>query len=171
MVTYLSKSQIEDILISKDKHIRSYVYIFHNKDIDKEPHYHILIRTLHNTTLSAVKKWFSGYIDYNGNLVNTFIEPMHDINGAFSYLTHRTDECIKQGKFQYSELDLISNNIELWHNVEDLTCDNISLALSDLLGGQPLNEVALKYGRDFIIHYHSIKVLLDDIMKGENYGR
>lgn len=170
LVSYLSKWQIQDTLINRDKHIRAYAFILHDKDENKEPHYHILLRTLHNTTLTAVKKWFNGYVDCNGNVVNTFVEPMHDIVSSFEYLTHSTEQAIQDGKYQYSKDLIISNNIELWENTQELEKDNISLAVADLLGGIPLSTVALKYGRDFIIHYQSIKMLINDITKGEFFN-
>lgn len=169
-ISYLSKEQIQQVLLNKDNNIRAYAYILHDRDEGKEPHYHILIRTVNATTCQAVKKWFNGYSDILGMNINTMVQPMHDIVSSFEYLTHSTEQAIQDGKYQYSKDLIISNNIELWENTQELEQDNISLAVADLLGGIPLSTVALKYGRDFIIHYQSIKMLINDITKGEFFN-
>ena len=166
--TYLSKAFVSDILLKHDKQIRAYAFIEHNKDIDddgqlKECHIHILIRTINARTVQDVVNWFKGFYDVNGLPINTFGQEMHDISSSFDYLTHSTEQAKEDGKHQYDKSEIVSNNIEYFENCNVNDEDNISLALTELCKGVLLKDVALKYGRDFIIHYQSIKMCFNDI--------
>lgn len=168
--TYLEKKQVSDVLLKHDKQIRAYAYIEHNKDITedgkpKERHIHILLRSVNARTVEDIKNWFKGFTDINGLPVNTLGQEMHDISSSFEYLTHSTEQAIKDGKYQYDESDIVSNDLSYFKENLSNDEDNISLALQELLEGIPLKEVAVKYGRDFIIHYQSIKMCFNDIQE------
>lgn len=170
LITYCTIEQVKIVLLQHDKQIRSYAFIVHDKDINndgkpKEKHIHLLIRLVNNTTVDAVRNWFKGFTDDNGLFCNTLAQPMHDTVSSFEYLTHSTEQAINEGKYQYPFEAIHSNDIDFWKDSSKQDEDNISLAVSEILNGVPLSTVALKYGRDFIIHYQSIKILVNDIIQ------
>ena len=171
LVTYLDVFQVQDVLLKHDKQIRAYAYIEHNKDVDengeiKPRHIHILIRTIQARTVSDICNWVSGFFDDNGLGINTLAQEMHDISNSYLYLTHSTPQALEQGKYQYSPNDIFTNDREYFEKASYNDEDNITLAVAELLDGKPLKEVALKYGRDFILHYNSIRLLVNDIKDG-----
>lgn len=170
LTSYLSKSQLAEVLYRHDRQIRAYAYIEHNKDINedgtpKERHLHILLRLINNRTLDDVRNWFKGYTDLSGLPINTLGQVMHDISSSFEYLTHDTEQARAEGKHLYDPTEIVSNDIQYFKDSTLHDEDNISLALMEMCDGIPLQEVAKKYGRDFIIHYQSIKLLFNDIQK------
>lgn len=92
---------------------------------------------------------------------------MHDITASFDYLTHDTEQAKAEGKHLYDKTDIITNNIDFFNNSATQEEDNMSLALCEMLDGVPIREIAKKYGRDFIIHFHSIKELFNVIQRQE----
>ena len=170
LVTYLDVFQVQDVLLKHDKQIKAYAFIEHDRDVDengeiKPRHIHILIRLIQARTVSDVCNWFSGFFDYKGLGINTLCQEMHDISNSYLYLTHSTAQALEQGKFQYSSNDIFTNDREFFEKASYIDEDNITLAVTELLEGKPLKEVALKYGRDFILHYHSIRLLFNDIQE------
>lgn len=171
LVTYLDISQVQDVLLKHDKQIRAYAYIEHNRDCDengevKPRHIHILIRTIQGRTVSDICNWFSGFFDDKGLGINTLGQEMHDISNSYLYLTHSTQQALEENKYQYSPDEIFTNDREYFEKASYNDEDNITLAVSELLEGKPLKEVALKYGRDFILHYQSIRLLVNDIKDG-----
>lgn len=170
LTTYLEKSQIADVLLRHDKQIRAYAYIEHNRDLNsdgtaKERHCHILLKLINAISVDNVRNWFKGYEDINGLPVNTLAQPMHDISSSFEYLTHETEQAKAENKTVYSKEEIISNDIGFFQDSTLHDEDNISLALAEMCEGIPLQKIAKKYGRDFIIHYQSIKLIFNDIQK------
>lgn len=170
--SYLTKSEIAEVLRKHDRQIRAYAYIEHDRDLNedgtpKPRHIHLLLRTVNSRTVFDIRNWFNGFTDDKGLPVNTLGQEMHDIGSSFEYLTHDTDAAISDGKFRYDPADIISNDVDYFKGTSERDEDNISLAVMDLCNGIPLREVALKYGRDFIIHYVSIKLLFNDIQLQE----
>lgn len=170
LTSYLQKSDIAEVLLKHDRQVRAYAYIEHDKDLNedgtpKERHIHILLRLVNNATVDAVRGWFKGFTDDNEMPINTLGQPMHDISSSFEYLTHETEQAIEAGKYKYDKGEIISNDITYFQDSTLHDEDNISLALIEMCEGVPLHEVARKYGRDFIIHYQSIKMLFNDIQR------
>lgn len=166
--TYLMKSEVGEVLRKHERQIRAYAYIEHDRDLNKDGtlkprHIHLLLRTVNSRTVVDVRNWFKGFTDDKGLPVNTLGQEMHDIGSSFEYLTHDTEAAISEGKFRYDPADIVSNDVEYFKGTSERDEDNISLAVMDLCNGIPLRDVALKYGRDFIIHYSSIKLLFNDI--------
>lgn len=171
LTSYLSESQIRDVLNVHSFQIKAFAYILHDKDLSDKgvpitPHYHILLCLNNATSLSGILKWFDGFEDENGNDINTLAKVMNNRSGAFSYLTHNT--CASQEKYQYPESDIVSYNADFFTtDYEEDKVDTLSCALTDMLNGIPLNEIRVQYGRDFILHYCHIKALYNDIQKQE----
>lgn len=168
--SYLTPEQIGFILSNKSEQCRAYAYILHDKDVKddgtlKEPHCHILVSTINAKTVEQVRGWFKGYTDDKGLPITTLGQPMHDVGSSFDYLTHDTEGALLENKYVYSSECIQGYNLSFFKDDTAQDEDNITLALSDMVDGIPLFEVAKKYGRDFIIHYQSIKLLFNDIQK------
>lgn len=167
LITYLSIPQVSTVLMRHDKQIDKYAFILHDKDLDeqgnvKEPHIHILVRTVNANILTTVRNWFSGYFDDKGKSINTLGQVIKDIRASYEYLTHGDEKSRKEGKNLYPDNAIYCNDRAYFldHNVSK--DDNIRSAYLDLINGSNYYECALKYGRDFIIHYRSIKELYED---------
>lgn len=173
IVTYCEHTQLCDILEKKSSQIRSYAFITHDKDITEDgelkvSHKHLIIALYQQRTLDDILKWFSGLADENGLRINTMAiaRSRTQIKEDYLYLTHKNAE----EKYQYSEEDITQYNQELFISKNDIQEDTIILALDDLLNGESLQKVYRRYGRDFIIHYNSIRKLYLDIKDGEIYA-
>lgn len=175
LLTYLQPKDIESVMLKHDRQVKAYAYITHDKDSNefgefKEKHIHLLISIINALNLDTIRNWFKGFEDENGQQINTLAQPMHDICGAYEYLTHETEQAREQGKYVYPKDDIKGNNLSYFQDSSKQDIDNLTLAIDDLLNGIPLDEVRKKYGRDFIMHYGHIKLLFNDIQK-QNGGQ
>lgn len=168
IVTYLSEDQLNEVLEEQKNKIRGYAYGIHNKDEGKDEHIHIMLKLYNATYKSAILKWFRGFYDSKNLQINTFVEETKNQYKAFCYIAHE-DETGKplENKYHYGKEIIITNDINIMGKPRQQEQDNISLAIADILEGKSLREVSLTYGRDFIIHYHSIKKLIEDIRTEE----
>ncbi|MBQ3550223.1 MAG: hypothetical protein IJA41_04515 [Clostridia bacterium] len=170
LISYLNEDKILSVLNSHDSQIKAYAYILHDKDIRedgslKEPHFHILLALYNATTCNSVVKWFQGFTDNNDLSINSFCEPMHNISCCFEYLTHNTENAIQDNKYIYDESFVKGFNVDFFIDKDLQDTDNLSLALSEMINGVPLIEIAKRYGRDFVIHYGHIRQLFNDVQK------
>lgn len=166
LVSYLNEQQILQVIEEHTNQIKAYAYIYHDKDINddgnpKPPHYHILLALNNATSQTGITNWFQGFEDELGNDINTLSKVMSNPKGAFGYLTHNT--VASAHKFQYDESLIKSVNADFFIDYDVVSDDKLSTALSEMLDGIPISEVAKKYGRDFIIHYAHIRALYNDI--------
>lgn len=102
-ITYLTELQLQVRLLMHDNQIRAYAYAYHDKDVKedgtpKEPHIHLLIVTHCTCTLSAIRRWFDGFVQ-NGKDVTTTAQKMTDEYEMYDYLTHSTLKAIAEGKY------------------------------------------------------------------------
>lgn len=135
-------------------HIVNYAYIMHDKDIKADgslmdKHYHILCTTKKEHSCTHLVALFN---ELTLGTQNTFCRPIHKSSfQAYLYLTHRTKQAIKQGKHQYNEEDIISNNHLRWtkdSKAIDLTIEDF---VNDLSSDDfSFEHMCRKYGRDFM---------------------
>ena len=145
LISYLSESEFLPILQDNSR-IRNYIYIYHDKD-KCEPHYHICLNTFNAHSQTAVCKWFKI------SDTNTFSEEIHSSN-IYGYLTHSLPKY--KDKYQYSESELRSNDIEFWRRFSP-TADIAQSIIADLLDGKSLREMLSLYGREFVINYNKYR--------------
>lgn len=174
LITYLPQIKFEVALLAHMNQIRSYAYIYHDKDVKedgtpKEPHLHLLLVTHNNCTVSAVKRWFKG-TDEKGMEVNTLCEIPHDIFELYDYLTHSRPEDKALGKYQYDKSLLISNDYKFFEMAQGYDDDNILLACESLLNGANVRDLGKRYGRDFILHFPQIKNYVNAVQRFEKYN-
>ena len=170
LMTYVKPTDLESVMKRHEKQIRAYAYITHEKDVNefdqpKEKHIHLLLCLINNTTVEATRNWFNSFEDEKGQRINTLSQPMHDISASYDYLTHDTEQAKSENKYQYDKADIKGYNLDFFTDTAKQDIDNMSLALLEMCSGVPLKDIAKKYGRDFIIHYHSVKLLFNDIME------
>ncbi len=127
-----------------------YVSIIHDKD-DKDTHIHFICTFQQNISFEGAKK----RIHSNGN---AFVQPVENLPGMFAYLTHTTEKAVEDGKHEYQQSELISDNIEYWYNrvAEPEEKKSNTEFIKDLLSeNMNIREMGMKYGRDFIKNMHS----------------
>lgn len=172
LITYLHEVQLRRVLVEHSNQIRAYAYAYHDKDVNedgtlKEPHTHLIIVTYNACTLSAVRRWFSGFV-LDGKDVTTTAQKCTDEYEMYEYLIHNTVPAKAAGKYQYDAKIRQSNNHGYFKADEVSSWDNIQLACEMLLQGVSVHDCGKKFGRDFILHYRQIKDYLCDVRLWEN---
>lgn len=178
LISYLpSTNIINDILDKKLKNIKSYAFIYHDKDIyvndildDKNeilhkkgdlkvPHFHIYLKLKSSRDSEEIKRWFmpKGLLDVNGLPYNCLSQKVKSSVACIEYLTHKNEP----DKYQYSENDIISYNIDCV--LENDAIDNSIDIVEDMLSGFSTRELVKRYGRDFIYHYSSYSAIVAKI--------
>lgn len=178
LISYLpSTNIINDILDKKLKNIKSYAFIYHDKDIyfndildDKNeiihkkgdfkvPHFHIYLKLKSSRDSEEIKRWFmpKELIDENGLPYNCLSQKVKSSVACIEYLTHKNEP----EKYQYSENDIISYNID--SVLENDAIDNSIDIVEDMLSGFSTRELVKRYGRDFIYHYSSYSAIVAKI--------
>ena len=178
LISYLPSADIiNDILDKKLKNIKSYAFIYHNKDIYfndilddknelihkkgdlKTPHFHIYLKLKDSREPDEIKRWFmpKGLIDDNGLPFNCLSQKVKSSFACIEYLTHKNEP----EKYQYSENDIVSFNIE--SVLENDAIDNSIDIVEDMLSGSTTRELVKRYGRDFIYHHSSYSAIVEKI--------
>lgn len=176
-ITYLNELQLKIRLAEHRNQIRVYAYAYHDKDTKedgtlKEPHIHLVLVTYSACTLSSIRRWFSGFKDEKGMDITTTAQICSDVFQMYDYLTHNTIEAIKDGKYQYDKNIIQTNDVcgpsAYFRGSEESDFDSITLASEELLKGANIQDLGKRYGRDFILHYTTIKKYVSDIMLLQN---
>lgn len=170
LITYLTEDDLVICLNNHQSSIRGFEYIYHDKDLKedgtlKEPHFHVNLILYSARKLVDVRRWFSGGKDLNGFPANTLGQICMDIGASHDYLTHKG----YSDKFLYNSEDIVSTDLSLFDRKVECSDDASWLALNDMLNGVPLQDIAKRYGRDFIYHYGHIKQVYVDIVGGLRY--
>lgn len=174
-ITYLNENQLNVCLLAHSSQIRYFAYAYHDKDIRedgtlKEPHIHLILVTYNACSVSAIRRWFSGFLDENGPITTT-AQFCSDIFSMYDYLTHSTKECIALGKYLYDKSIIVTNDKDgYFQGSSESDLDNITLACEMLLRGEKVHDVAKIFGRDFILHYNTIKSYVNDVLRERKYG-
>lgn len=178
LISYLpSTNIINDILDKKLKNIKSYAFIYHDKDIyfndildDKNeilykkgdlkvPHFHIYLKLKSSRDSEEIKRWFmpKGLTDEKGLPYNCLSQKVKSSVACIEYLTHKNEP----EKYQYSENNIISYNID--SVLENDAIDNSIDIVEDMLSGFSTRDLVKRYGRDFIYHYNSYSAIVAKI--------
>lgn len=166
-ITYLNLYQLEFCISKHLNQIRAYAWAPHDKDTRedgtlKEPHIHLIIITYNTCTLSAIRRWFDGFIK-DGKPITTTAQKCTDEYEMYKYLTHSTTQAIAEGKYLYDESIIQCNNKGYFQANEESEWDNVQLACEMLLKGATVHDCGKRFGRDFILHYRQIKDYLCDV--------
>lgn len=142
-MSYALPAEFANALNKADK----YAYIYHDKDVDTEPHYHVLLHFENARSGFAVLKDFV-------STQNTMLEAVTSPISSYEYLYHLNDP----DKFQYDKSEIICHNPVFWeHFLPSIRDRNEVDFLDDLLNVYDfdLKDMAKKYGRDFIKNFRS----------------
>ena len=163
LVSYLPLDVVSERiahLVSK-QYVRFYAIAEHDKDIseDGEPkprHVHILLNLFNGRTLGEVTRHF---IDASLDAGNCFGKVVGDKKICFEYLTHKNDS----EKYQY-DIDIVECNDIMFFMGDSTDYDEQTYCIiKDMLDNLPLLDLVKRYGRDFMIHYNSYRMLKHDI--------
>ena len=105
IVTYIDEPRLKKILASRAPFIRSFAYIYHDKDNSK-PHRHLILDTYDIWTKQQIKEWFSHIKDEN-----TFVQQSTDIHALVEYITHTDDGSFQKGKLPYSTSEIVDGGL------------------------------------------------------------
>lgn len=148
-ITYIPTDELQVMLDNyvTTNIIRDFAYIYHDKDVDKggkpvTPHSHLLLYTYDAKTFTAVQKMFK-------HSQNTLCQQIKSDN-IYNYLTHTGFE----DKFEYSETDIVSNNLSAWQNGTYDNSDNskVCALIQDIHDGLSEFTLMQRYGRDYILN-------------------
>lgn len=180
--TYLTEMQIKVILLSHN--IQHYAYILHDCDTHKtgdkagelkEPHYHIILSLYSQNSVQAVNRWFSGFTDNKGMLIQSHVEIAVDRFHCFDYLTHSTKACIEAGDYIYSKSLIVCDDLGFYNGSRTADFDTATLIMIDLMQGVPYEQMMFRYGKNFILNSQkyidmAYLILKQGSFKPENYG-
>lgn len=163
LVCYLTKQELLQRLCANEN-VRYYAFIVHDKDTlpdgsAKPLHVHLALCLNSARTAQQICHRFT---DITSNAGNCFGQPTRSNKAIFEYFTHSN----QPDKYQYSEIEIISNNIDYFKN-DEKDEDNTILILNDILQGKPLRELVKIYGRELLYHYSQFKEVANDILEQE----
>lgn len=169
LLTYCSKSRIDEVLELHKDIIRAYAYIYHDKFTDeeldgkdkKEPHFHIVLRLTMPLKSCTVQNWFYEF-NIDGSRINTRLKPCDNYKEDFEYLTHKNHP----NKYQFPKSAVVCNNHSAFRSKRNCSDDLAIDALEDMLSGVSVYDIAMRYGRDVIYHMSQIKYTRDLIVYG-----
>lgn len=140
--------------------IEHYALITHDKD-EGEPHTHMLIK-FHRNEHCHSRLLDAFHIDYANDCSNL-------VGVKFNYLTHNSQTCRKEGKFQYSKDEIITDSLSFFENYQAPNENALASGIvDDIINGKSERYLVSTYGRDYIFHrqqYHNSARL---IMAEEN---
>lgn len=152
-----TNEQIEKGLTEYIEHIKNYIYILHKAEGEqKKNHIHLLVRLKNTYNTKTVSGWFSTETD------NAKVEVIDQPRQFVKYMLHQTEKSIEDGKIKYDVSELKSDNLDYWLKADQ---DTMKLIVEDILDGLTTWEMVSKYGRDFIIHYKNIMLVVNEIRK------
>lgn len=129
-----------------------YAYILHDKDLNKSPHYHIICSFKQNKSFESIRKLFP-------DNQNTIVKKLIDKYGAFEYLTHKNNP----DKYQYPDNLVSTNDLKYFSRPLAKQFLNEQFLFDICFSTLSQYDLALRYGRDYIVHrshYLSFKDLV-----------
>lgn len=143
--------------------IAHYAFILHDKDKTengalKPPHYHINLRTKNALSYSGMRKKIdvfttSFYLELDDDPQNTLLEITKDVDGAHRYLTHSTKQAISDGKYQYNESDVVSDDIGYWRGDYSRSSRNVAYdIITAIENGMRERDLLMTFGREYLIN-------------------
>lgn len=183
VIVYTTPDVLQEVVLSYSE-VSNYLIVYHDKDKfedengqiqDLKPHCHLygsFVRRLSRVKVAKDLSFLAPFGDDNERLFTVLKENIIEIEGSLRdcavYATHQKE--ISPLKFKYSVNDLISSDLKVFMRSK-ANVDNIAFSiLQDMEVGFSLRDLAIKYGRDFVIHYRQYKDFFED-MKFEERQR
>ncbi len=186
LISYLSEDILKVCLMNHRHQIRVCAYALHDKDVYfedvytdsgelkhtagelKEPHFHIVLVTHCTCTVSAVRRWFYGWYDDKGEMINTLGQKALDVNYCYDYLTHSDTKSRMEGKYLYAESIIRCNDHSYFKGDPKSEWDNSQLIIDSMLSGVDYQTLRHRFGRDFILNFDKYKYYCE---QEEVYGK
>lgn len=163
IVTYITEKDIQNVLTSHSRSLRSFAYIRHDKD-ESEPHFHLLIRTYDAWTSTQISKWFDTFKLKDNT--NTFVEPANDLYALQEYITHSDYQSIQEGKHRYNIEEVVDGGLFDMIEAKDSYDDTYEI-INALLQGVPTKVLIRRYGKKLIYHYSQFMAVKEAIEREE----
>lgn len=167
LTTYATEKQIQKVVGDHVRSLRSFCYIYHDKD-EAEPHHHILVRTHSTWTAPQIAKWFADLKDKKGEKINTFCETANDMEALKIYILHQDEKSREEGKHEYSTEDIKDYGFNDLAERKDSYDSSYEILNKVLLGVNP-RDLVRYYGRDYLYHYNQYEDVADMIRRHEGY--
>lgn len=170
LVTYLPEDRLKLCLMNHANQIRVCAYALHDKDVYeqdkyddkgelihsageiKEPHIHIVLVTHCQCTVSAVQRWFYGWCDDKGIMINTLGQKAIDVNYCYDYLTHSDNKSRMEGKYLYDKSIIRCNDHDYFKGDPKADWDNSQLIVDAMMNNVDYETLRHRFGRDFILN-------------------
>lgn len=146
LVTYLPLTQIKDIIDNEPK-VKHYAYCLHDKD-KKKNHTHVILNFWTDQTLLKYAKLFD-------TTEIKVLEKQH-VTHMFNYLIHDTESARAEGKYQYSEVERVFDDLSFFKKSARKESVNVVSMIDDVLLMTPRDFVS-KYGYNALLNYSRIK--------------
>ncbi len=127
--------------------VERYAIKTHDKD-DSIPHTHVLIKFYRNQRISKLLEYF--HCDCVSDCLN-------NVKARWNYLTHNSDTCRKENKFQYDIKDVLTNSFDYFDKLIDshnFKFDAINV-IDDIIQGKCERYLISTYGMNYVIHRKS----------------
>lgn len=153
---YHCELQIKNIIASHN--VQHYAYILHDHDLHpngtpKEPHYHVILSLYNSNSSNAVARWFKGFTDNKGLLIdNTYCEAC-DRFSSFDYLTHETKDCIARKDYIYPKSFIVTDDVGFYFANRESDYDTSTNIVLDLVKGTPYLVMMKRYGKNWILNH------------------
>lgn len=118
----------------------------------KRPHYHVLLSFGNGKSFNRLTHSTKSKIAFDGAKVM----PCFSVGASFAYLTHKTRDAIRKGKFQYSDSEIVSNNLTFFQS------QTVRTAVFDVFDPNMLNYYIFvehcKNICDFTIRFGAVQI-------------
>lgn len=140
---YMDSATCADICqnTSLADHIEHFAFCTHDKD-KAESHTHGLVKFYRNEQVLKLVDYF--HCDNCANALNTSYQ-------RFKYLTHDSDNCRKEGKYQYLESEIITDDLSFFKNLTPVKLDNTPMTIIEaIISGKSERYLCEVFGDRYI---------------------
>lgn len=158
---HLSAKACYDILTTTElaNHVEHFAVITHDKD-KSESHTHCLIKFFRNEQALKLVDYF--HADNCSNAINNKFN-------RFKYLTHDSDACRKEGKFQYDENEILTDDLHYFKNLQPVELDNTPMTIINaIIEGKSERYMCDTFGDRYIYNKAKYRDCAYQIMNEEN---
>lgn len=167
IMTYIGEKNIQKVLYDHSKSIRSFAYIYHDKD-ETTAHHHLLIKTYDAWSSVQISKWFDIFkLEINEN---TLVQPASDLWALREYITHSDYQSIQEGKHRYNIEEVVDGGLFDMIEAKD-SYDDTYEVINAMLQGVPTKVLIRRYGKKLIYHYSQFMAVKEAIEHEEYYER
>ena len=146
---FISANACADILTSTElaNHVEHFACLTHDKDKNedgslKPTHTHVLVKFFRNEQCAKLVDYF--HCDNCSNALNNKYN-------RFMYLRHDSDQCRKEGKYQYSWDELVCDDIDFFKNLEATELDSTPMTIIDcIIAGKSERYMVNTFGERYV---------------------